>query len=72
VSVEDGITCEADLAEVLVDFGTTKVDVLIQFRGIRPVPNHHMLCGAGGTLVRMNSDLKDESVNPAAKSLPSG
>jgi tripeptidyl-peptidase-2 len=68
VSVEDGITCEVDLARYWSTLGTTKVDVSIQFRGVRPVPNRiHMLCGAGGALVRMNSDLKDESVNPVAK-----
>jgi tripeptidyl-peptidase-2 len=68
IALEEGITCEVALARYWSTLGSTKVDVSIQFRGVRPVPNTvHMLCGAGGSLVRINSDLKDESVNPTAK-----
>jgi tripeptidyl-peptidase-2 len=68
VAIEEGITCEVDLARYWSTIGKTKANVSIQFRGVRPTPNRiHMLCGAGGALVRVNSDLKDESVGPSAK-----
>jgi tripeptidyl-peptidase-2 len=68
IAVEDGITCEIDLARYWSTLGTTKVDVEIQFRGVRPVPNKMTLrCGEGGSLVRVHSDLADETINPVAK-----
>jgi tripeptidyl-peptidase II len=68
IAVEEGITCEIDLARYWSTLGATKIDVEIQFRGIRPCPNRMQIrCGGGGSLVRFNSDLADETVSPSAK-----
>jgi tripeptidyl-peptidase II len=68
IPIEDTITCEVDIGRYWSTAGTTKVDVSIVFRGIRPVPSMvSMNCGDGGAMVRIHSDLTDEDVNPSAK-----
>jgi tripeptidyl-peptidase-2 len=68
ISVEEGITCEVAIARNWSVQGTTKLNASIRFRGIRPVPNNiHVAAGDCGALVRINSDLANESANPTAK-----
>jgi len=68
IAVEEGVTIEIDVARLWSTIGTTKVDVSVEFRGVKPVPSSlHMVSGNGGSLVRLYSELKDEYVNPAAK-----
>ena len=65
IAVEESITCEVDLARYWSTMGASSLELSIEFRGIRPVPNRvHMLCGARGEMVRFYSDLVDEFVCP--------
>lgn len=68
IRVHSGITCELDLARYWSAAGCTKVNASVQFRGVWPVPQElQMVCGGGGSQVRMESHVKDESINPSAK-----
>ena len=67
IPVEPGVTCELNLARYWSTLGTTKVDVDVQFHGIRPSPNNiDLRSGIGGQLVRLYSDVGDVTVNPSA------
>jgi len=68
IRVHSGLTCEVDLARYWSAVGTTAVEVQIEFRGFRPIPDAVQLtAGAGGACVRVFSDLKDDSIAPSAK-----
>lgn len=68
VSVEEGVTVEVAVARYWSTIGTTKVEVDVEFRGIRPSPNKlQLLDGSGGSLVRLYADLQDEFMLPSAK-----
>jgi tripeptidyl-peptidase-2 len=68
VAVEAGVTSEIDVGRYWSTLGPAAVKAQVAFRGIRPIPNQiQMVCGDAGALVRVNSDLADESLNPAAK-----
>ena len=68
IRVHAGYTCEVDLARYWSAVGSTAVDVQIEFRGFRPIPDEVSLtAGAGGACVRVFSDLKDDSIAPTAK-----
>lgn len=68
IAVEEGVTVEVDIGRLWSTIGETKVSVSIKFRGVKPVPSSvHMVAGSGGSLVRLYSHLKDESVSPQAK-----
>ena len=68
IAVEEGVICEVDLGRYWSTIGLSLLEVSIDFRGVRPVPNRvHIEPGTRGELVRMYSDLKNESVNPSAK-----
>jgi tripeptidyl-peptidase-2 len=67
IAVEDGVTCEICLARYWSTIGESTIDVLIEFRGVRPVPNCvNIRAGAHGSLLRLHNDLQDEVVNPNA------
>ena len=68
IAVEAGVTAEIDVGRYWSTLGAASLKVQVHFRGIRPVPNHvQMMCGDAGSLVRLVSDLADESIMPAAK-----
>lgn len=68
VRVHAGLTCEIDLARYWSAVGTTAVEVQVDFRGFRPLPDAVQLTsGSGGACVRVFSELKDDSINPSAK-----
>jgi tripeptidyl-peptidase-2 len=68
ISVEAGVTCEVDIGRYWSTAGASKVDVTIEFRGVRPVPSEVALrSGDSFGLVRLQSDLRNESINPSAK-----
>jgi tripeptidyl-peptidase-2 len=68
IPVEVGITCEVDLARYWSAAGDMKADLKIEFRGVQPVPASLTIC-SGDTfgLVRVESYLNDEYINPTAK-----
>jgi tripeptidyl-peptidase-2 len=68
IRLYSGFTCEVDLARYWSAVGETTVEVQIEFRGFRPIPDVvHLTAGAGGECVRVFSDLKDDSIAPSAK-----
>jgi tripeptidyl-peptidase-2 len=68
VSVEGGVTIEVALARFWSALGKTKIDVSVEFHGIRPVPNHIRLhAGDMGAEVFLHSDFRDEWIRPSAK-----
>jgi tripeptidyl-peptidase II len=68
IPIESGITCEVDLARFWSAAGVVKADLMIEFRGVRPVPSLLALrSGDAFGLVRVESLLMDESINPSAK-----
>lgn len=68
IRIHSGFTCEVDLARYWSAVGDTAVEVQIEFRGFRPIPDAVQLtAGEGGVCVRVFSDLKDDSIAPAAK-----
>jgi tripeptidyl-peptidase II len=70
IRVYAGVTCEVALARYWSAMGSTRMEVSLQFRGIRPLPDQvHLTAGSGGTCIRVFSDLKDEVVSPSAKLL---
>lgn len=67
IPVHSGVTCEMDLARYWSAQGATKVTASIRFRGVTSVPDSlTMLCGGGGTQVRLHSSLADEYILPKA------
>ncbi|KAG7366232.1 tripeptidyl-peptidase II [Nitzschia inconspicua] len=68
VPVESGITCEVDLARFWSAAGNVKADLCIEFRGVQPNPTALSMRG-GDTfgVVRVESVLMDETINPSAK-----
>ena len=68
IRVHSGFTCEVDLARYWSTTGDTAVEVEIEFRGFRPIPDVvHLTAGAGGECVHVFSDLKDDSIAPSGK-----
>lgn len=68
IPVEAGITCEIDLGRYWSAAGVLKADLTIEFRGVRPVPCELSLhSGDKFGLVRVQSHLKEETINPSAK-----
>jgi tripeptidyl-peptidase-2 len=68
IAVEPEVTVEIDVARFWSTLGDTSLSVIVEFRGVRPVPSDLALTsGIGGTLVRLYSDLADETVCPTAK-----
>lgn len=68
IRVHSRYTCEVDLARYWSAIGSTGVEVQIEFRGFRAIPDSvHLTSGAGGECVRVFSDLKDDSIAPSAK-----
>jgi tripeptidyl-peptidase-2 len=68
IAVEENVTAEIVLASGWSNATAHWLDASVEFRGVRPTPRSvHMTADSGGALVRITSDLKDESVNPEAK-----
>ena len=68
IRVEEGVTMEMVLARYWSTQGSTRAKVSVRFRGIRPCPDQvQILTGGGGGMVRIYSDLEDETVMPTAK-----
>jgi tripeptidyl-peptidase-2 len=68
IAVESEVTCEVDIGRYWSTAGVSKADVTIEFRGVRPVPSELSLrSGDSFGLVRVQSDLRDEDISPAAK-----
>jgi tripeptidyl-peptidase II len=68
VPIESNVTCEIVLARYWSTRRATSIDVGVQFRGIRPVPNEvNMIAGSGGSMVRLYNDIANEVLNPSAK-----
>jgi len=68
IAVQEGVTIEVTVARLWNTIGNTKVSFICEFRGVRPSKSVlHMVSGDGGSLVRLYSNLKDESINPKAK-----
>jgi len=67
IPVHGGVTSELCLARYW-STKNTSVEVSVDFRGVRPVPDVlHMSSGGGGASVRISSDLQDETIMPSAK-----
>ena len=68
IPVEAGVTAEIVVGRYWSTLGSTALKVQVTYRGVRPVPDSvSMACGDAGSLVRVISDLSDESIQPAAK-----
>lgn len=68
ISVQPGMTCEVDVARYWSTSEGTKVKVIIEFRGVMPIPAVlNINSGDGFGLVRLQNSVKDEMINAAAK-----
>jgi tripeptidyl-peptidase II len=68
IAVESGITCEVDIARFWSAAGLVKADLTIEFRGVQPIPSTlAMRSGDTFGLVRVESQLMDEYIDPSAK-----
>lgn len=68
VAVHGGVTCELDIARFWSAQGSTKLEVEIKFRGVVAIPQDlTIVAGNGGVKVRVESNLADETISPAAK-----
>ena len=67
-SVAAGVTCEVALGRYWSTAGMGKADVVIEFRGVQPIPQTlAMRSGDTFGLVQIQSDLRDEMIAPSAK-----